>query len=253
MKRIFQFISYLIAFVGCTPIDSQTSQVRSSAVLNDIFIFIDKSKSVSYLDPVVFAKAEEEFRNAMSRAFQPGDRISIYYIHDNTSGATKDDGFVLPEYDPPPNPSTIELSNYDQTYQYGVALGKSRLLGKFTSALKRENHPVAERGTDIIGALDRVSEFCMASSKKYIYLFTDGIQAKNQYGGQFESIPGATRQADLDLSKLAKDYSIDKDKIAGSSAIMVLPYDPFKTSHKKYIDQYWKRFFNGLGVKFEPK
>jgi hypothetical protein len=253
MKTWFLFslllCSALLTVVSCDNGKTQDVKVVSNASLPmDIFVFIDKSQSVSYQDGAIFKKANDALTNALGLLKNPSDKISLYYLHGNTGGASATYAYTVAPFNYPKNSNTIEKNKYKKDYDFTAAREKGKVLQSFQQGLKEPNTSQTVLATDILGALEVVSRNANAGHQKYVLILTDGIQTSNGYTVSPKDIPSADADAAKTMGTIEKKYDIQKEMLAGTKAYMVLPFSPMSSGHNKYLDRYWTKVFQSYQI-----
>jgi hypothetical protein len=214
----------------------------------DLYIFVDKSKSVAFDKGEVLQKAEAKLKEALVLLKNEGDRASIYYIHGNTASAGALYSYTFPKFVLPNNANTIETNNARRRYNNLLSQERGKILQVFRNSLKVANDKITEKGTDVIGALEVLSENSTNSYRKHVLIFSDGIQTTNKIGTNASNVQQAEEKALKDLKVINAKYSINKAVTSNTNAVMVLPYTSLATTHNKYLDDYWRKIFRNYGV-----
>ncbi|NTS42751.1 hypothetical protein HRG84_17765 [Flavisolibacter sp. BT320] len=251
---------FLLLFSSCGNGNTQ-DQVASNSGLSsgvsaapmDIYIFIDKSESVTFQEPSIIDKATKSFTQAINMAKSGGDRVSLFYLHGNTGGASAYHSFVLPPFKYPPGANTLQKKQYKDSYNKSVIQQKAKAFTEFKQGIQVGNSQITKGATDIIGALEIVSKNTEAARQKYLLIFTDGIQTLNSLFVDPKDIPSAQNAAAANLKKIPARYSIQKQNLSGTKADMVLPFDALSTKHNKYLDLYWQQVFHAYQVSLTCK
>jgi hypothetical protein len=244
---IFLFALATISF-SCGNSDAQVQLQPSEQKQVELVVFIDKSKSVSFENPIILSKATDKLKKAFSVLKNPGDRISFYYLHGNTAGATKIYSYTIPSVNFPPRSNTMEKNTIRRNHNFDVSHELGICKNNFSEYLGLNNTAITNMGTDIIGVFEIVSRNLNANSQKHILIFSDGIQTSSGFKCDPKTTGQAIDLANTHLAQIPEKYQIDKSKLNNSKAVMVLPYDPLSTTHNKYFNEYWQRIFSEYGI-----
>jgi hypothetical protein len=245
---ILSLVVLATASFSCGTSDASENHLSIPQKQTDIVVFIDKSRSVSFENVAIFNKAIDKVKNTMSILKNSGDKISFYYLHGNTVGATKVYSYTIPVFDYPPNSSTMEINSRRINYNLAVSNDLQECIKKMSGYLKLENNAPTNNGTDIIGVLDVICRNLNADSQKNILIFSDGKQTSSGFKCDPKTTAQAISLANTHLSKIPDIYTIDKNKVKGSKAEMILPYDPLNTNHNKFLNDYWNHIFSAYSI-----
>ncbi len=221
-------------------------------------IFLDKSTSAGggYTE-FALQKYNGVLKNLVTNNIRgKGDRLDIYYIHENTTKAEAFSGTskaAISEDTTDMNPTDKEAINND----FELTLRKERtdFLAQAQHHMLAQNATATNQQTDIWGTLEVIKRIADTASIVNVYYLSDMIEsAKGENRRDFHTTPPQSRnQADewakADANILKKDYaSIPFDKI---NIYFVLPFEPTSTSRENNpnVTYYWETLFDLLGYK----
>ncbi len=221
-------------------------------------VFLDKSTSAGggYTE-FALQKYNRVLKNLITNNIRgKGDKLDIYYIHENTTKAEAFSGSsqaVITEDTTDMNPTDREAILND----FELALRKERT--EFQAQAQRhlltENATATNQQTDIWGTLEVVKRIADTAAQVEIYYLSDMIEStKGANRRDFHTTPPQSRdQADQwarsDYEILKKEYgSLPFSKM---TIYFVLPFKPTSTSHENNpsVTYYWEKLFELLGNK----
>lgn len=221
-------------------------------------VFLDKSTSAGggYTE-FALQKYNSTLKNMVTNNIRgKGDRLDIYYIHENTTKAEAFSGTskaAIIEDTTDMNPTDKEAIQND----FELALRKERtdFQAQAQHHLMAQNETATNQQTDIWGTLEVIKRIADTASIVNVYYLSDMIEsAKGDNRRDFHINPPQSRTqaeewAKADANILKKDYSsIPFNKI---TIFFVLPFAPTSTSRENNpnVTYYWETLFDLLGYK----
>ncbi|MDJ1473207.1 hypothetical protein [Xanthocytophaga flava] len=221
-------------------------------------VFLDKSTSAGGgFTEFALQKYNRTLKNLVATNIRSkGDRLDIYYIHENTIKAEAFSGTsqaAVSEDTTDMNPTDKEAIVND--FELTLRKERTEFQNQALKHLLTENATATNQQTDIWGTLEVVKRIADTSSIVNVYYLSDMIEsAKGTNRRDFHTTPPQTREqatewAKTDAAVLKKDYgSIPYDKI---TIHFVLPFEPTSTSKENNpnVTYYWETLFELLGYK----
>jgi hypothetical protein len=250
--------SCLLALLALAACGDDTEQKTAPPKPIQSIVFLDKSTSAGggYTE-FALQKYNRTLKNMVTGNIRGrGDRLDIYYIHENTTKAEAFSGIskaAISEDTTDMNPTDKEAIRND----FELALRKERtdFQAQAQHHLMAQNATATNQQTDIWGTLEVIKRIADTSSIVNVYYLSDMIEsAKGANRRDFHTTPPQSRTqaeewAKADAEILKKDYaSIPFDKI---TIYFVLPFEPTSTSRENNpnVTYYWETLFDGLGYK----
>ncbi len=245
----------LALFVACGN-DSEKKVIPPKPIQS--IVFLDKSTSAGggYTE-FALQKYSRTLKNMVTSNIRgKGDRLDIYYIHENTTKAEAFSGTskaTVVEDTTDMNPTDKEAIRND--FELALRKEKSDFQGQALHHLMAQNATATNQQTDIWGTLEVIKRIADTSSVVNVYYLSDMVEsAKGANRRDFHANPPQSRtQADewakADAEILRNDYSsIPFNKI---TIYLVMPFEPTSTSKENNpnVTYYWETLFGLLGYK----
>lgn len=254
MKQLIFSLSLLISGIplaSCGEMDARIPETNPASFRKpvEIYVFIDKSASVSFADSSVQKRAIRKLSELIPKLRTEHDRLSFCFIHSNTSAAGFETNLQFKAFHYPPNINSMERLMYDNQYHKERGIDSLNCVKKLMELFHYPPDSTTRLKTDIIGVLDFVSQHSGLNSEKYIVMLTDG---KHDANGLKCNPRNLTESADLlkkHLASIPDFYRINKASLSGTIAWMLLPYNPSSTSHNVCLNPYWEDLFKYFDVK----
>jgi hypothetical protein len=220
-------------------------------------LFLDKSASVfedvDYVNRK-YAKVLQDMVNSNIR--NKGDRMDIYYVHENTGKAQVfSDVCQAAVLEDTSYASPTDKEAIRNDFQLSLRKEKSEFLNQALTHLMKPNPTATSKNTDIWATVEVVNRIADTSATVIAYYFSDMI----------ESMPGANRRdfhvkppqsreqaetwAKEDAARLKTTL---RPEIAGRLLIyLVSPFKPTSTTKENNpnVTYYWELLFREIGVK----
>lgn len=244
---IFPVLGMVILLTGCFGNSEQqhTPQVKKLHTL----VFIDKTQSVRSGSDYVEQKYRRELTEIVTNNLQhTGDRLEIYYVHENTSKARALSVEIRSEKDDTYGASATDREMIDNTYQLMLQKEKNVFLRQALNKLEQTNTGNSNQQTDLWASLPVIENASRESGHVKVYYFSDMVESSRGEGRRdFHVRPPASQdQATLwateDLKKLSQ-YTLGNPEIA-----IVSPFDPLASSKENNpnVTYYWQLIFQEL-------
>ncbi len=219
-------------------------------------IFIDKTRSVNVDNAFVAEKYGTVIDKIIADNInQQGDRLDVYFIHENTSKARALSITVRSEMEDVSTVSPTDREAAETEFALLLNREKAIIRKRVLQQLNAQNAGASNQRTDIWASLPVLEKASESGMVVKAYYLSDMI----------ESVPARTGAADnrRDFQKLPPKSSAQADEWAkadatqlnryaiGSPAItMVLPFAPNASARENNpaVTQYWQTLFAELGA-----
>jgi hypothetical protein len=217
-------------------------------------IFIDKSISFDISSDYAQSKYKKILQQIVQdNVQQNGDRVEVYYIHENTAQAK-----VFSAQCKLQAPDTIGLNKTDlaaakSNYAFALKKEKMKLINRSLKALEEDNTHETNKQTDIwgsLGIIDKRKAKLKDNTLLKVYYFSDMVESSKGAGRRdFHLLPPFSRaQAEQwaqEDAKRFKDMEIEETEIH-----YILPYSPLSSTNRNnpFVITYWERLFDLLGI-----
>ncbi len=242
----------LLLLAACGGEEEQKQEIRPIQSI----IFIDKSTSVLNDPEYVtrkYAKALQEVVNNNIRT--KGDRMDIYYIHENTSKAQAFSGVckaAILEDTIHASPNDKEAIKND--FELALRKEKSDFLNQALTQLTRQNETATNQQTDIWASFEVVDRIAEPNAEIEVYYLSDMVESMPGANRRdFHSTPPKSREqaegwATADAATIKK--MIKPELAKRLSIYFILPFKPTSSTKENNpnVTYYWEKIFGLVGV-----
>ncbi|MDX1903133.1 MAG: hypothetical protein SFU27_03145 [Thermonemataceae bacterium] len=256
MRLTAYLLSLSLIFQACSQQEQNPKTAPIAKELPTIYtlIFFDKTVSVSPKDTFTRNTYEAALATITQENIrQKGDKIEVYFIHENTSQAR-----VFSQQCKATLKDTLNLSPTDvraikNNYQITLKKERKKIFTRCQEAFLDENPSDTKKYTDIWGALEVIDK---KNAKKKegtllkVYFFSDMV----------ESMPGADRRdfhkrppfSNQEAQEWAKSdaKSFQDMDLEGVELFYLLPFSPLSNTNENNpkVLLYWNSLLGKLGV-----
>lgn len=257
MKFLVKTCLVCVAFVLLVSCGDDEPKAAPPKPIQSI-VFLDKSTSAGggYTEFALQKYNRALKQMVTSNIRHRGDRLDIYYIHENTTKAEAFSGTSKAAI----TEDTTDMNDNDREAlknDFELALRKERteFQAQAQHHLLAENATATNQQTDIWATLEVVRRIADTASDIRVYYLSDMIEsAKGSNRRDFHTTPPQSREQALEWAKtdaelLKKQYqSLPFDKM---TIYFVLPFEPTSTTKENNpsVTYYWEELFNLLGYK----
>jgi len=243
---LFALIS-LNSACGLLPADEATSPPGAPV---HTLVFLDKTQSVD----VNKAFVQEKYRSALNDIVErnmtnKGDRLEIYFIHENTAKAKALSLTVHSEKEGIENANATDREASETAFQMSLQREKGIFLRQAMAKLNQQNTGASNQATDIWASLPIIAKAAEDGAQVRVYYFSDMIESvKGSDRRDFHRQPPdddaqAETWAKADVKKMEK-YALGTPEVT-----VVLPFEPTASTKENnpHVTRYWQVLFEELG------
>jgi hypothetical protein len=247
-KNIFLSFITVFLFTACGGGDNETQAVPDEPV--HTLIFLDKTQSVNVNKEYVNAKYRQVLNDIMTNNMKnTGDKLEVYFIHENTSKARALSVTVRSEKGEMDAANATDREAIETAYTLSLQREKGIFLRQVLSKLNEQNTGSSNLSTDIWASLPVIAKARETGSDVKVYYFSDMI----------ESVKGADRRDfhikpprdDAQAEEEAKEDSkkLEKYVIGSPQVTIVSPFEATASSKENnpHVTHYWQTLFQELG------
>ncbi|MVM32204.1 hypothetical protein GO755_19305 [Spirosoma sp. HMF4905] len=249
MKHTLIGCFFLTLLVSCSGTGDKAKTLTDGPVYT--LIFLDKTRSVNVNKAFIAQKYQKALTDIIEQNIrQKGDKLDVYFIHENTSKARALSLTVRSEMDDVSAASPTDREAAETEFTLSLTREKAQIRQRVFQQLAAQNTGASNQETDIWASLPVIAKANETGATVKVYYLSDMI----------ESVKGATRrdfqvkppkdnaQADdwakVDVEQL-KRYTIGSPDIS-----MILPFEPNASikENNPAVTQYWQTLFSALGA-----
>ena len=248
MKQILMAGALGLLLWSCSSEKDKPTQTNDPTYT---LIFIDKSVSVDVNKVFVGNKYVEAVNELVEQNIHgKGDKVEVYFIHDNTSKARAMSVMVRSEMEDVSSASPTDRETAQAAFDLALQREKGVIRQRIIQQLARQNTSSSAQETDIWASLPVIAKANESGLTVKVYYLSDMVESTKGTGRRdfHQTPPRDNTQADewakADAEKL-KQYTIGSPDIT-----MVLPFEPNASAkiNNPAVTQYWQTLFNELGV-----
>jgi len=263
-KKISFNLLLIILFLACSPSHQKNIENKPPIKIENThsIIFIDKSISLDPENEFTNKKYTHIFKDIVSHNIKiKGDKIDIYYVHENTSKAKvwslKTKSEILTSDTLSANSTDVEIAK--NKFNISLRKEKADFLNKCIESLNYLNESNSKTKTDIWSSLIVLNKLIDPNEKRkvVVYYLSDMIESMDGKDRRdfHKQLPKnkveAENWAKQDFDLLKKQLDIEKFK--NIEINIALPYPPSSTikENNPNVTYYWQSLFSLFGVERE--
>jgi len=246
-NMIFLLVSVLL-FTGCGSEKEAPKTLPDAPVYT--LVFLDKTQSVNVNKQYVNEKYRQTLTDIMANNMKnKGDKLEVYFIHENTSKARALSVMIRTEKDDLEGANATDKETIETAFQLSLQREKSIFLRQLLTKLNQTNTGASNLSTDIWASLPVIAKASESGAEVKVYYFSDMIESvKGADRRDFHIRPPhddaqAEEEAKADFKNL-KQYAIGTPQVT-----IVSPFEPTASSKENnpHVTHYWQTLFQELG------
>jgi hypothetical protein len=213
-------------------------------------VFLDKTQSVHVDKKYVNDKYRQALTDIIENNMKnKGDKLEVYFIHENTSKARALSLTVRSEKDELEGANATDREGIETAFQLALQKEKSIYLRQLLAKLNQQNTGSSNLSTDIWASIPVIAKAGENGSEVKVYYFSDMVESvKGADRRDFHTNPprdDAEAEADAkeDIKKLNR-YAIGSPQVT-----IVSPFEPTASTKENnpHVTRYWQTLFQELG------
>ncbi|TDE13806.1 hypothetical protein [Dyadobacter psychrotolerans] len=213
-------------------------------------VFLDKTQSVNVNKNYVNEKYRQALTDIMENNMKnKGDKLEVYFIHENTSKARAMSVMVRSEKENTDAANATDREAIETAYSMSLQKEKGIFLRQLLAKLNQQNTGSSNLSTDIWASLPVIAKAGESGADVKVYYFSDMI----------ESVKGADRRdfhikPPKDDSQAEEEAKADSKKleqyaIGAPQVTIVSPFEATASSKENnpHVTHYWQTLFQELG------
>jgi hypothetical protein len=254
MKNFLFFCLAVFLVTGCSSSDEKTKSAVSDPVYT--LIFLDKTRSVDVNQAFVAEKYKQSLSDIIDQNIrQKGDKLEVYYIHENTSKARALSLMTRTEMDDVSSASPTDREAAQTEFELMLNREKATILQRTLQQLTEENEGASNQSTDIWASLPVIAKANETGAIVKVYYLSDMLESvktkpgSNEIRRDFETQP-PTDNAQADNWAMIDKEQLKRYRIGNPDITMILPFAPNASAKQNNpaVTQYWETLFTELGA-----
>ncbi|GAB3797918.1 hypothetical protein GCM10028819_17910 [Spirosoma humi] len=246
-KYIALFLLFLLS--ACSG-DGDKAKVSTNEPVYTL-IFLDKTRSVNVNNAFVARKYQQALSEIIDQNIrQKGDKLEIYFIHENTSKARALTITARTEMEDVSAASATDREAAETEFDLSLSREKAQIRQRVFQQLGAQNAGASNQETDIWASLPVIAKANESGATVNVYYLSDMI----------ESVKGSTRRdfqvkppkdnAQADEWAKADAEQLKRYTIGSPTITMILPFEPNASvkQNNPAVTQYWQTLFSDLGA-----
>ena len=253
MKNLL-IISAWSVLVACSGSSDKTKPNPDAPT--HTLIFMDKSVSVNGNQAFVNQKYGRAINDIVEQnVHRKGDKIEVYFIHENTAKARALTLTSRIELDDVSQTSVTDReaakTAFDLALQREKAIFRQQILAK----LAELNTTKSNQSTDILASIPVIADVAETGAAVNVFYLSDMVQSMKAQaddsasGRDFGKTPPSGRAQADEWAKVDAEQ-LKQHPIGHVTVTMILPFQPTSTvkENNPAVTQYWQALFDALGA-----
>lgn len=246
----------LTLLAACSSPDSdsgreETPQLTATNLAS--VVFLDKSLSVKANEGYVRQKYQQVLTKLISDNIkQKGDRLDVYFIHDNTAKGKALERVSQSEKEDVSSANQTDTEAAQTSFEVSIQKEQQKFLREAYTLMVTPNTSRSNRYTDILASLPILDRLAEKNLHVRAYYFSDMVESMPGAARRdFQTTPpGSAEQAETWAKQDAERLKSGLPHLANVEAYLVLPFAPTASSkvNNPHVTDYWETLFRELGV-----
>ena len=241
---------FLLLLLSACSSDGDKTKVSTNEPIYTL-IFLDKTRSVNVNNAFVARKYQQALSEIIDQNIrQKGDKLEVYFIHENTSKARALTITARTEMEDVEAASATDREAAETEFDLTLNREKAQIRQRVFQQLGAQNTGASNQETDIWASLPVIAKANESGATVSVYYLSDMI----------ESVKGPTRRdfhvkppkdnAQADEWAKADAGQLKRYTIGSPTITMILPFEPNASvkQNNPAVTQYWQTLFSDLGA-----
>jgi hypothetical protein len=244
----FALLGLTLLATSCTQPADQTATLPAAPI--HTLVFLDKTQSVD----VNKAFVQEKYRQALvdiveQNLTNKGDKLEVYFIHENTSKAKALSLTVRSEKEGIENANATDREAIETAFQMSLQREKGIYLRQAMTKLNQQNTGASNQATDIWASLPIIAKAAENGAEVRVYYFSDMIESVKGAQRRDFHIHPPTDDAQADTWAQQDIKKLEQYAIGSPQVTVVSPFEPTASSRENnpHVAHYWQTLFQELG------
>ncbi|WP_266369200.1 hypothetical protein [Tellurirhabdus rosea] len=248
MKRFLAFL--LIALSGCSD-SAKEAEKPTDTTPTHTLIFMDKSVSVNVNRAFVAQKYQQALNEIIDQNIQKkGDKLEVYFIHENTSKARALTVTTRSELEVEDNANATDREAAQTTFDLALGREKAVIRQRVLQQLAQQNGGRSNQQTDIWASLPVIAKAADSGANLKVYYLSDMVESTKGPGRRdFHQTPPKDNAQAEEWAKTDAEQ-LKKNSIGSPDITLILPFEPNASvrENNPAVTQYWQTLFGELGA-----
>ncbi|MDT4850345.1 hypothetical protein FQZ97_844940 [compost metagenome] len=246
MKKTFFLLT---ALIGASCTETKKDQAALPPANTYTLVFLDKTQSVNPGDSFVKTKYASAIKNLADENIRTeGDRLEVYFIHENTSKARALSISSRTARENTEGLSPTDLEAAANAYDLSIKKERQVIYNALMQKLMESNASASNSETNISAGVPVISAALETNPEVSVWFFSDMVESRRAGRDFHTRAPQTPEQAAAWAKEDAAGYK--SHNLSGATVYMILPFSPNSSSkvNNPNVTEYWKTFFGELGA-----
>lgn len=255
LPRQYRLLLWLLCASLCQSLLVSCSSSTDKPVQTDeptyTLIFLDKTRSVNVNKAFVGQKYQQAITDIIEQNIQhKGDRLDVYFIHENTSKARALNLTVRSEMEDVSAASPTDREAAETEFSLLLNREKAQIRQRVLQQLVAQNTGASNQETDIWASLPVIAKANETGATVNVYYLSDMIESVKGSGRRDFQVKAPKDNAQADEWAKADAEQLKRYTLGSPDITMILPFEPNASvkENNPAVTQYWQTLFSELGV-----
>lgn len=243
----------LVVCFLCTVLACSTDKDKPIKTDEPIYtlIFLDKTRSVNVDEAFVRRKYQQALTDIIEENIrQKGDRLAVYFIHENTAKARALNLTTRTEREDMSAASPTDREAAETEFVLALNREKATIRQRVLQQLVAQNTGASNQQTDIWASLPVVEKANETGATVKVYYLSDMVESVKGSDRRDFHIRPPKGSAEADEWAKADAKQLKRYMLGSPDITMILPFEPNASvkQNNPAVTQYWQTLFTELGV-----
>lgn len=214
-------------------------------------VFLDKTRSVNVNNAFVGQKYRQAIKDIIEQNIrQKGDKLDVYFIHENTSKARALNLTVRSEMEDVSAASPTDREAAETEFSMTLNREKAQIRQRVLQQLVAQNTGASNQETDIWASLPVITKANETGARVKVYYLSDMIESVKGSGRRDFQVKSPKDNAQADEWAKTDAGQLKRYTLGSPDITMILPFEPNASvkENNPAVTQYWQTLFAELGV-----
>lgn len=248
MKRVIALF-FLLTVLACSSGNDKAKMTSDEPIYT--LIFLDKTRSVDVNKAFVAQKYQQAITDVIEQNIrQKGDKLDVYFIHENTSKARALNVTVRSEMEDVSAASPTDREAAETEFNLQLTREKAQIRQRVIQQLATQNTGSSNQETDIWASLPAIAKANETGATVKVYYLSDMIESVKGAGRRDFQVKPPKDNAQADEWAKTDAEALKKHAIGSPDITMILPFEPNASvkENNPAVTQYWQALFSALGA-----
>ncbi|WP_031528481.1 hypothetical protein [Dyadobacter crusticola] len=241
-------LSVSFSFLSCGGEKEEAKAAPDTPIYT--LVFLDKTQSVHVDRNYV----NDKYRQALTDIVETnmrnkGDKLEVYFIHENTSKARALSLTVRSEKDETEGANATDREGIETAFQLALQKEKGIYLRQLLTKLNQQNTGASNLQTDIWASLPVIAKAGESGSEVKVYYFSDMVESVKGADRRDFHIKPPKSDSEAEADAKADSKKLDQYAIGSPQVTIVSPFEPTASTKENnpHVTHYWQTLFQELG------